>query len=470
MMIPDSRFLVLAAVCMWLGGCAVTSEPARMQMELPAAWNEPETPGHLPTRAWWRGFDSAELERLVQASLAGSPDLAIAVERVTQAEATVRSAGASLFPSLNLGASASTRRSDPGGGGAVSVSDSTGLSLGVSYEVDLWGRIDAGVRSARASLEGSRHDVETARLTLTSGVANAYFQVLAVRARLAIARDNLAIAERVLRIVETRYRAGAGSALDVSSQRTTVLTQRAALLPLQVQERQTVSALAVLVGRIPEGFGVAGEDLQRLAIPQIAPVLPGELLTQRPDLAKAETQLVAADANLDAARAALLPSLQLSASGGLASSALMALADPSRSLALTAALSQTLFDGGRLRSQVQSSESQRRQLVESYRKSILVALKEVEDALSNVVRYREQETAQTAIRDEAQRSLRLAELRYREGATDLASVLDAQRSLYSAQDQLAQIRLSRLASAVAMAKALGGGWENGAAASTDFTN
>jgi outer membrane protein TolC len=159
------------------------------------------------------------------------------------------------------------------------------------------------------------------------------------------------------------------------------------------------------------------------------------------------------------ARAALLPSVRLTGSGGLSASDLLSLNSPTRSLALTGTLTQTIFDGGRLRSQVNISEAQRRQLLESYRASILIALKEVEDALGNAERYRRQELAQAAIRDEAQRSLQLSELRLREGADELSTVLEAQRTLYAAQDQLAQLRSARLRSAVDIVKATGGGWQ-----------
>src|SRR5690606_6684905 len=166
-----------------------------------------------------------------------------------------------------------------------------------------------------------------------------------------------------------------------------------------------------------------------------------------------------ADASVDQARAALLPTLQLSAGGTLATNALLSLADPTRGLSLTGAVAQSLFDGGRLRSQVESSDAQRVQALESYRKAVLTALKEVEDALVNTSRQSDQETAQTAIHEEAQRSLNLAERRYKAGADSLSTVLDAQRTFYSAQDQLAQTRLARLTAAVDLIKSLGGGWQ-----------
>ncbi|MBY0467928.1 MAG: efflux transporter outer membrane subunit [Burkholderiaceae bacterium] len=441
-------------------GCATQIDHVRPAVELPAQWTE-ATPGTLPLhRDWWRGFQSTELEQLIDAAQAGSPTLAIAAERVQQAEISVRSAGATLFPSVSIGGGTGAQRSDPSGASART-SKSTNVSLGVNYEVDLWGRLAAGVQGNEASLAASRYDLETARLSLTTGVASAYFQVLALRMRLVIARDNLAIAERVFNIVDSRFRNGAASALDVSRQRITVLSQRATLEPLEIQERQTVTALAILLGRAPQALQVAARGFDDFTIPEVGVVLPSELLVRRPDLASAEAQLAGADADVAVARAALLPSVSLSGSAGLATASLLSLANPASSIGLSASIGQTLFDGGRLRNNVALSESARRQLVESYRNTIYTALKEVEDALGNAVRHRGQEQAQQAIRTEAQRSLRLAELRYREGADDLTTVLDAQRTLFSSLDQLAQLRLARLTAALDLFKALGGGWAAG---------
>ena len=452
------RTAAAALLLALLSGCAAPPvEPPRTAPALPTSFSEAPSGMDAIQSDWWNAFAAPELAQLIEQAVQGSADLAIAAERVRQAELTMRNAGASLFPSLSGGASTSDRYSDPAGGSGSSAGTS-GLSLSASYEVDLWGRLAANVQGATASLQASRYDVQTARLSVASGVANAYFQVIALRVRLAIAQENLAIAERVFKVVQARYNNGAASALDLSRQRTTVLGQRAAIEPLQVQERQTVAALAILLGRYPQGFQITGMPLNALAVPAVAAGLPSELLLRRPDLASAEAQLLAADANVAATRAALLPSIQLSGSTGLASTALLSLANPTFSLGLTASVAQTLFDGGRLRNQVLISESQRRVLLESYRQSIHVALKEVEDSLANIARNRSQEAVQLAIRDEAQRSLRLAELRYREGVDDLLSTLDAQRMLFSAQDSLAQQRLARLTSAVDLYKALGGGW------------
>jgi NodT family efflux transporter outer membrane factor (OMF) lipoprotein len=210
---------------------------------------------------------------------------------------------------------------------------------------------------------------------------------------------------------------------------------------------------------VPQGFTVGTEDFAKVDVPSVAPGIPSELLTRRPDLAAAEAELYAADANVAAARAALLPSISLSASGGIASAALLSLANPTNALSIGLSIVQSIFDGGQRRAQVAIEQSQRRVLVETYGSTVRTALKEVDDALGNADRGARLEAAQQETVEQARRSLNLAEIRYREGAGDLLAVLDAQRSLFSAQDQLQQARLDRLAASVGLFKALGGGWD-----------
>lgn len=433
-----------------LSGCATSSPMLAPDVAPPPAWAEAQSAPSSIQPDWWKSFASDELQALVEQALAGSPDLAIAMERVRQAEAQVRVAGSSLFPSLNLGFD--TRKTDD--------SKSSSTSLSASYEVDFWGQNKAGVTGAQAGLRATVFDRESARLTLIGGVANAYFEVLSLRGRLAVARENLEIAERVLALVQARARNGAVSPLDVARQEAAVLSRRAALLPLEQQERQTLAALAVLLGRVPEGFAVGATGVTALAVPTITPGLPAELLTRRPDLAAAEAQLAAANADIAAARAALLPSIQLTASAGVASGALLAfMSGPQSSAAIAASLLQPIFDGGRRRAQVEIAESRERELVEAYRRAILSAFADVENALSAARRLAEREALQAQVEERSREALRLAEVRYREGADDLLSVLDAQRTLFDAQDQLAQVRLERLEAAVALYRALGGGWQ-----------
>ena len=431
-------------------GCATQSAILTPAVTPAASYSEATTPGAAELSAdWWTTFDSAELQTLVHDALAGSPDLAIAAERVRQAEAQAQVAGASLFPTLDLGFATRKNREN----------ESSSTTLSASYEVDLWGRNAANVRGAEQSLRATAFDRDAARLTLLAGVATAYFEVLSLRGRLAVSRDNLAIAERVLGVVEVRARNGAVSPLDVARQQAAVLSQRAALLSLEQQERQTLAALAVLVGRLPEGFEVKAATLAELAVPSIDPGLPADLLVRRPDLAAAEAGLAAANADLSAARAALLPSIQLTGSAGVASGALLAfLGGPSTGLAVAASVLQPIFDGGRLKGNVSIAESRERELVETYRKAILAAFADVETALAAAGRLARREALQVQVEERAREALRLAEVRYREGADDLLSVLDAQRTLFDAQDQLALVRLDRLEAAVALFRALGGGW------------
>jgi NodT family efflux transporter outer membrane factor (OMF) lipoprotein len=331
--------------------------------------------------------------------------------------------------------------------------------LSASYELDLWGENASAVRSAESLLRASRFDQQTVRLTLVAGVASGYFQVLSLRARLVIARENLAIAERVFKVVNSRARYGAVSALDVASQQAAVLAQRAAIPPLELQERQTLFALAILLGRQPEAFDAVASSVSDVLVPQIAAGIPAALLVRRPDLASAEAQLAAANANVAAARAALLPSISLTGSAGLASDVLLNfLSTPTATLEIGGSLLQPIFDGGRLRAQVDVAASRERELVENYRKFILAALADVESALAAASRSVDQEVLQQQVLVQARIALRLAEVRYREGADDLLTVLDAQRTLFQAEDQLAQIRLSRLQASVSLFKALGGGW------------
>ena len=458
---PSAALKLVALACaLLLQGCAVTREPARAPVvEMPPAWlpDTPATEAAQLSTAWWQSFGSAPLERLIDEAQAGSADLRIAVERMRQADIALQQAGIARLPSVSGSLGTSASRSDAPGTPATS-RESSSAGLSVSYEVDLWGRIAAGVRAGEASFQASRYDWKAARLTLLTSVANNYFLWLNTAERLRIARENLTIAERVLRIVEARQRNGVATALEVSQQRTTVLSQRTALIPLELQQRQTATALALLLGRVPQGYAPEAGDFGQLRVPELSAGLPSTLLTRRPDLASAEAQLAAADANVEAARAALLPSLSLSASGSLGSSALLSLADPTRSVSLGLSLAQAIFDGGRQRLQVRGTESQRVVLIENYGKAIRTALKEVDDGLGSIERSQRQEALQREVVAQARRSLQLAELRYREGSGDLLSVLDAQRTLFAALDALSTQSLSRLTAALDLYKALGGDW------------
>ncbi|WP_084417654.1 efflux transporter outer membrane subunit [Chrysiogenes arsenatis] len=457
-MYPYRILGITCVMALLLSGCATTTPPT--SVNLPETWAASVAESsEASLDHWWHRFDSPQLEALIEESLQSSPDMVAVAEKVIQAEAQLRTTGASLFPSLNLSGNTAWNQ-NRSSEGRSSESESSRLSLGASYEVDIWGRMAADVRGSQASLDIAHYDLAAARLSLSAGVASAYFQTRAMRERVTIARENLAIAERVMAIVQARYRHGSASLLDVQRQESTVLSQRSSLLSLEEQEKQTASALALLLGRLPQHTVVSDETLPHLTIPTVAPGLPSELLVRRPDLARAEAQLAAAHASIESARAALLPSFSLSASAGTASVALLSLANPTTSLGLSAAIAQTIFDAGRRKNQIVIAESRQRELVETYRKTVLSALKEVEDALNRAHYAEHQATIQSAILEQTRRTLRLAEIRYREGNEEMLGVLDAQRSLFQAQDQVVQLRLARLNAALDLYKVLGGGWKN----------
>jgi multidrug efflux system outer membrane protein len=417
-----------------------------------AAWPDP---------GWWRGFASAELDRLVADGLAANTDLAAATARLAQGDAQVRIAGARLLPSLDADFGGSRARTSsaarPAGGGAF-LTESYDASLTAAWEVDLWGGNRASRAATRAAAEAGRLDRAAVALTVASGVADTYFQALSARDRLRIARANLDNARRVLAIVGARVASGAATELELAQQRTQVANQAATLPSLEQQERQTVSALALLLGRPLAGFGLAARSLRDVRPVPVLAGLPSDLLARRPDVAAAEARLTAAAADVAAARAALYPSLNLTARAGVESDALRALLSRGNLTSVALSALAPIFDGGRLRAEVDLSEAQRLELVEEYRGIVLTALADVEDALIAVRGTREREVQLQAAATEARRAFALAEAQFRGGAIGLLELLDTQRTLFSTEDALSGIRLERLSSLVALYRALGGGW------------
>lgn len=445
-----------------LGGCALGT-PAREPVQLAADRfaEADDASAAWPEAQWWQGFGSPELDRLVAAALAANTDLAAAEARLRQADAQVRIAGAGLLPTLDAdlggGVTRTSSEARPLGGGAIT-DDSYDAGLSAAWEVDLWGRNRAALASARAAAAADRFERDGVALTVASGVADTYFQVLSARDRLRIARANLANARRVLELVEVRVANGAATPLELAQQRTQVATQSATIPGLQQQERQAVSALALLVARPLPAFAVEAGSLRELRPVPVLAGLPSELLRRRPDIAAAEARLDAAAADVAAARAALYPSLDLTGRAGVESDALRALLSRGNVISIGLSALAPIFDGGRLRARVRLSEAQRLELAQAYRGTVLQALADVEDALTAVRRTREREALLGTAVTEARRAFALAEAQYRAGAIDLLDLLDAQRTLFSAEDAFASARLDRLSGLADLYRALGGGW------------
>ncbi len=457
-----SASLALAGAA--VAACSTPTPTALKSSEMPTAFDAPMTKSAQvwPSTDWWTGFSSAELTALETTAEQNNLDLAAAAARVLQARGQTGISAAALFPAVNLDASA--QRS----GSKIPISNTTtinstgnsfGLSLDASYELDFWGLAQDNLRAAQYSARSALYAQRVVALTVTSDVANTYLDVLALRDRIAIAKQNVDAAKHILTITEAKVTNGVSSNLDLAQQRAILNGEEATIPPLEEQEREARYALAVLQGRIPEGFDVTAKTLEGVVAPPVAPDMPAALLTRRPDIAEAEANLISAHASVDAARAAFLPAIGLTGSGGYASTAISSLINPS-SLAWSvgASLLQTVFDGGLKTSESDVAKGRETELIADYRSTVFNALSDVESSLGQVTSLANQEALVTEQVKNASEAFRISELQYREGVADLLAVLQAQQTLFTSQDQLVQIKLARLQAGVSLYRALGGGW------------
>ena len=316
--------------------------------------------------------------------------------------------------------------------------------------------------AARAAAVASRYDQETVALTVISNVASTYFQALALRDRIDVAQQNLSNGQNILRGLQLEQEVGTATGLDVAQQATTVALLDAALPPLRQQFRQAVHALAVLVGRTPESIDVTEGSLNQLTAPTVLAGLPSELLARRPDIAQAEQQLIAANANMTVARAALFPTIELTASGGYESTMLTSLISPAnRMYAISGGLTQPIFHGGALRGQVAYSKARYTELLTTYHKTVLSAFSNVEDALVTTRQTADQQDKQRNAVAKARRAFEFAQLQMKAGTVNILNVLNTEDALFSAQDVLVQVQYSHLQALVDLYTALGGGWHQG---------
>jgi outer membrane protein, multidrug efflux system len=415
--------------------------------------------GIWPAADWWHGFGSSTLDDLIALAQRGNDDLAGAIARVQEADAQLRIAGAPLFPSLDFGADATRERAPLTGQQPFNVFNP---QFTASYELDFWGKNRAARDAARAAALGSRFDEQTVALTVISSVATTYFQALELRDRIEVARRNFLNGDKILQGLRLQQSAGIATGLDVAQQETAVALLTAAIPPLVQQLRQTVFALAVLIGKTPESIDVDSGTLTALTIPVVVEGIPSELLARRPDVAEAEQQLVAANADITVARASLFPSIQLTASGGYESSALSGLISPyTRMYAASAGLTQPIFHGGALRGQLAFSKARYTELVTTYHKTVLTAFSNVESALVATQQVTEQQFRQQDAVNKAQRAYQFAQTQMSAGTVNILNVLNTENALFSAQDELVQVQYLRLQALISLYTALGGGWQQG---------
>jgi multidrug efflux system outer membrane protein len=455
MMTPMKKTAAAFTILALLSACSMIPGYTRPETEVPAAWSAPSDSPATIARDWWKGFDSAELNRLMDEALANNNDLKAGLQRIEQSRALLKISGANLLPSVDATAGAGREH--------TTRPDSTDTTLsaggGVSYELDLFGRNRAGQLAATAELEATQFDHEALKLVVMSDVAQTYFNVLNARERLRIADDNLKNAREVLRIVNARYEAGASDALEVAQQKTALASVEAVRANFERDINNAENALAVLLGKPPQTMGVEAKNLTALAVPAIAPGQPSGLLQRRPDIRAAEATLVAANADIGAARAALYPSITLGLDASLVTSGF---GDPaSTALGVSSGLLAPIFHGGALKAGVEQATARELELAENYRKTILVSFREVEDALAAVKAAEIRETALNTAMQEARKSYELSRSRYDAGTIDFQTLLDVQRTQLAAEDSFAQSKNERLAAAVTLFRALGGGWSEG---------
>jgi len=456
-----NRAVTVPLLALAVAGCATPVPRALSPHLMPGSFTGP-LPAVAPTwpeASWWQGFGDSELTGLVARAQADNRDIAAAAARVLQARAQAKIQRSPLFPQLAV--QADHVNGGCRGGSCADFSDTRayGLTFNASYELDFWGLARDNLRAANEQLKSARFAQQSIALTITANVANEYLNVLAVRDRIAIANENIAAINSITDVIELRVKAGATSRLDLAREHAQVEDVEARLPRLQILERQALFSLAVLLGEAPEGFDISAQNLAGILSPVIGAGLPSELLLRRPDIAQAEANLASAHANVDAARAAFLPQISLTGQGGFVGAALNALWQGSNfGYRYGVNLLQTIFDGGALTGQKQLAQALELQLVANYQGAVLNAYADVETALVEVASTREAEDHLRREVAAAREAFQISQLQYRQGAADLLTVLQAQQTLFSAQDQLAQTTLANRQAAVHLYEALGGGW------------
>ena len=457
-----SLVLVLAVT-----GCALTREPDRKpQLPLPAALPAVNEAGAALADPWWSIFGDPTLDALVAEALANNADAAIAAARVAEARALARIAGADRLPTLGAEAGASrgkdsqlTQPFPPPGGATQDTYYARGV---VSYEVDLWGRYAHAAEAARRRLLASQLERDAFRLSLSGETARAYFALAAAIGQYQQSRDTLTNREESLRIERLRFEGGESGEIVYRRAIAEVETARAAMhaFELEVERRQNV--LGLLLGRSPRDLAEQKVLPQTLAsssaVARIPAGVPSSVLTHRPDVRAAEARLAAAAGDVSAARAALLPSISLTGTLGSASLDLGDLfTSPANVWNVAGGLTQPIFEGGRLRANVERERAVQDQRIAEYARTVQGAFREVLDGLQGQSSLRDVEAARIAQVTALRRATELAELQYKEGEIAYLELLDVRRSLFAAEIELLAARREALTGTVDLALALGGG-------------
>ncbi len=454
------RGVSVSVLALSLAACTANPTPLDRPGDVPAAFTAPmdKTAPIWPQADWWSKFGTEELAPLQEIAQRENLDIAMAGARVLQAEARDGIALSSLFPTLD----ASIGGTRSGGNSTVPrASNRFNAGITASYQQSFFGGEFHSLRAARENLRAFRYAAAVTGISVSASVADQYFTILSLRERIAINKENVAAARRILTITQAKVSSGVSSNLDLAEQQAIVAQQESRLPGLIAAERESRYALAILLGRAPENYDVKAQNLDGIMAPAIQPGLPSEFLLRNPSVAQAEASLYAAHANVDTARAAFFPSLGLTGSAGYGPvAALSNLFNPSTFVfSIGASILQSIFDGGRIHASNDLALAAQQELIANYRKTVFSAFSDVETALGQVQATTEQlgfVEVQTRASAEA---FRISELQYREGTIDILSLLTNQQQLFTAQDTLVQVKLGRLRANLSLYNALGGGWE-----------
>lgn len=480
----SAREPALGLVCaLALAGCDLEWEKPDLSTPPPDKFRAAAPRSEPPVRGaveFASQFGSKELIGFVEEAQIQNLDIAAAAARIKQADAQARLASAALWPAIATTNIAQTTRT-PGtvlvpASGAREISPASSdtaqtsgfqainfgffqLGLTASYEIDFWGKNEDASNAGRLLANASRFDLDVVNIATVASIMNAYFQVLAARDRLHIGQENIRIATEVFDIIKLRFKVGTASGMDLAQQEALLAEQRASIPSLEQNVEQTANLLATLLGRTPESLRVTGGSLAKLNVPAIAPGLPSEVLLRRPDIAQAEAKLASQEFSVLQARASFFPSFTLTGLYGLQSALIKNLLRPEAiGWQLAAGLAQPLIDGYAIQSQYDLQKGRYAEFASLYRKQILTALTDVENALVAV----RETTRQAKLQAEAvaawRRAYETAAAKLREGTIDSVTLATSQTSLFQSQDRLAVARLARFRAVASLYQALGGGW------------
>jgi multidrug efflux system outer membrane protein len=463
-----------------LAACSVSPPYEPPAVDLPQAWRDAPPSGQkMPAERWWTLYGDPVLDRLVAEGLAHNRDLALAAARVEEARALLEVADSELWPSVDAQfqrdrTRSSGRSSIPLPPGVPLENNSYRAQINVAYEVDLWRRLRSAADAARAELLVTRAAQETVRITLTSQIVQSYYALTAFDAQAKATRQALDLRARTLELQRVRSRAGLVGEFELRQIEAEVAAARAQLPAIERSRAAEALALGVLLGRSPRALIEESVAIEReRGEPPAALVpegLPSDLLLRRPDIVQAEQTLIAANARIAAARAALFPRISLTGYLGSESASLGDLfSGPARIWQLAFALAQPIFQGGRLRAEIETVQARERQALAQYQKTLQESFREVREALIR------QDRSRAAFDAEGERvvaltdAVRLARIRYKAGRSSQLEVIDAERNLLQAQLNRIEALRAQRAAVADLVKALGGGWAGFEPATTAST-